>query len=110
MKNVMLNVSRIFSVVFIAGLMFVSVSCDDDDVDCSKNETEAIALSLQIMDADCEEIDALGDRLISLVKRSKSCGFVQELIDENEAASFSELLEMLEDDIAEYKAEACTPA
>lgn len=109
MKNVMLNVSRLLSVVFIAALVFVSVSCSDDDnkISCTKNAIEFGSLYADLYDADCSEIDALAAKVIKSLRDGKSCDFVDDMIEEYEVDNFNALVEAIEDEIAEIKSGAC---
>lgn len=118
MKNVMLNVNRLLSVMFIAGLVFVSVSCsDDDEIDCSKIETEGTALFIQIAqaaeDGDCEKLDELEERLISLAREGKSCQFIKEEMEDMEIDNFEDYILVLRELIdSEFRqgSECGTPA
>lgn len=97
MKNLMRNTSRILSVLFIAGLTFVSVSCDDDDdVDCSKIQSQGETLFNQMaqaaVDGDCEELDQLEEKVISLAREAKSCQFIKDDMKDMDIDNFEEYI------------------
>lgn len=108
----MLNVSRLLSVVFIAGLVFVSVSCSDDDnkINCAKVAVEFGTSYSDLYDASCSEIDGLRSKIIQSLHDAKSCDFVKDLITEYEVDNFEGLLVAIEDEIDEIEASACMPA
>jgi hypothetical protein len=112
MKNVMLNASRLLSVVFIAVLVFASVSCGDDDngISCAKTAVEFSSLYADLYDANCAEFDALSNKVIETLRDGKSCDFVDDLIESYEVANFDALVDALESEMADIKANACTPA
>jgi hypothetical protein len=88
----------------IIGLVTFSVACNDDDdkVDCEKIEGQIDDLEDDYNDAwedeDCERIGDLYDELIALVKKGKSCDFVDDMIDDWGADDFDDFIDMLEDE------------
>ncbi len=113
MKNKMLSVNRLLSVLFITTLVFTSVSCSDDDkVSCSKVAIEYINLSFELYDenTECNEIDAIGEKLIKTVRKGKSCDFVQDLMNEYEVDNIDDYIDILESQIQDIKGGLCNPA
>jgi hypothetical protein len=96
-----------FVYLLVAGLAFASVSCNDDDkVNCDSIETQLDDLEDDLNDAiddgDCDEIEKIFKKAISLFRKGKNCDYVKEIVDDagaDDIEEFVDYLEELRDDI-----------
>ena len=102
---------KLLAYLFAAALMVTAFSCKDDDkVDCDGNLTKIENYFDDYYDAyldsDCEQMDALSAKAISLIRKSKSCSFVKDEIEDGDYSDVEDLIDDIQADVESEKADA----
>ena len=92
---------------FLVGAVVFTFSCKDDEVDCAGNEGKILSYVSDYSDAydnaDCAELEEISGKIISLIRKSKSCGFIKDAIEDGDYADVEDLIDDYQSDVEDDK-------